>query len=1257
MSNSDQSRRTSSNSMSNPGSQPRRQPVGSAPAATAKPATTGKISPSAVPTRTSSAPPEGHGTEKATHFQPTKTGPGLHAPPATGEFNYKSAALKASSGAADNGKAKSEESATSSPATPAVTAAPFVPSSEPKGEAAVAEFIPSAPVLQTPVEENVHATSGNYGDNSSKDNIESGVDSQQAHRGYDNRINKTGNARRTNNNRGGQPLDHQFNNAGYAKPTRGAAGTMMPGVPYGNYAVMPQQMYYANGYYYDANAAAAAGYYGYQQAYYYPFANAMPATYPNYMHTVPATGATPAPANPPQAPSIPAKAEASPVQFVPPVAPTPAEPVAAAPVAPSASQTPSAPPVQPAQPAEVPATSTTAPESQKSIPVTPVVKKTALRIKPKGSTAEVPFEQWKNQMKKEESVEGSKEESVEPAKPEVPVQPASIPEIPVSVPRTRKNTEEEVKVASTPSTPLPPVVPEASPIVTPRKDVPPPAAEEVTVSAAAPRRLVPGGQVKLNQGPIVRKYTKSELLSYRPAVLEFNPATSLMGPIASDGGGGGHGKQSGGGWKGGKGEREPRESGRGVNTVVENVGGDGWGKEQLPTPTGRRGKNAPAGPMPKKVVSDPLEKLTMDVTAILNKITPQTFEKLSQQILEIKLEDTSMLDRVVQLIFEKAVQEPNFTFMYADLCLMLKEKGTNWVFYTVVKSMDSEPEEYFWIRDFTFPNEAATYYCKADCMAAIQRDDEALQMKPLSNTLQPESIEYILYKNKLYRIGHEVLCDKVWYLTAVSFDKVSEDKRGQTMFADPEIAKKEAIGEVSFRGRLAHSCEQEFTASVKNENIERLAGELRKLHAERQTMSEEEFLQKTEEIEEQRGRLKRRMLGNIRFVGELYKKKLLNTDTMHDCIVELLGSPGEWKPSYEEADLELLCRFLKTVGESLESKSTRNKSKPELGIKFNQYFDRMHQLTKDKNVNSRIRFNIEEVIALRENGWQARREQEGPKKLAEIHQQVQAEQTAPPKMARQPSSGSLSGQGGRGGGNRRDSDDARNPARDAGRGGRRDRDDRDNRNNNRSGGDRDRRGGVSPMTPSSRSQQQQPRSSAVSAPVTTPKEPITFQDNSKRNLVRSSLEEYLSGVEIGELIAMLKDDSKRASTPSLLAYLLLEIISKYVNLNNAAQQNSLLRLFDNADFMKFFQDYKYAVDAALENCEPFKTLPGTAVDVIDAPQRIARILSHLIKGGATTLAKVQELTNVFKQQSLDEDLDDPEMIEACFQKFLKALEA
>lgn len=34
---------------------------------------------------------------------------------------------------------------------------------------------------------------------------------------------------------------------------------------------------------------------------------------------------------------------------------------------------------------------------------------------------------------------------------------------------------------------------------------------------------------------------------------------------------------------------------------------------------------------------------------------------------------------------------------------------------------------------------------------------------------------------------------------------------------------------------------------------------------------------------------KRRMLGNIRFIGELYKKRMLKELIMHECIRKLLG--------------------------------------------------------------------------------------------------------------------------------------------------------------------------------------------------------------------------------------------------------------------------------------------------------------------------------------------------------------------------------
>jgi translation initiation factor 4G len=62
-------------------------------------------------------------------------------------------------------------------------------------------------------------------------------------------------------------------------------------------------------------------------------------------------------------------------------------------------------------------------------------------------------------------------------------------------------------------------------------------------------------------------------------------------------------------------------------------------------------------------------------------------------------------------------------------------------------------------------------------------------------------------------------------------------------------------------------------------------------------------------------RARRRSLGNIRFIGELYKLKMLTARIMHECLKQLLRSPAD-----EEA-LECLCRLLATVGKDLEAET------------------------------------------------------------------------------------------------------------------------------------------------------------------------------------------------------------------------------------------------------------------------------------------------------------------------------------------------
>ena len=65
------------------------------------------------------------------------------------------------------------------------------------------------------------------------------------------------------------------------------------------------------------------------------------------------------------------------------------------------------------------------------------------------------------------------------------------------------------------------------------------------------------------------------------------------------------------------------------------------------------------------------------------------------------------------------------------------------------------------------------------------------------------------------------------------------------------------------------------------------------------------------ELQESRDQARRRSLGNIKFIGELFKLKMLTEAIMHDCVVKLLKN-------HDEESLECLCRLLSTIGKDLD---------------------------------------------------------------------------------------------------------------------------------------------------------------------------------------------------------------------------------------------------------------------------------------------------------------------------------------------------
>ena len=68
------------------------------------------------------------------------------------------------------------------------------------------------------------------------------------------------------------------------------------------------------------------------------------------------------------------------------------------------------------------------------------------------------------------------------------------------------------------------------------------------------------------------------------------------------------------------------------------------------------------------------------VRGILNKLTPENFDKLTTGLVQLGLDSPVLLKGVILLIFEKASQEPKFVSMYAQLCKRLSEKVPNFDF-------------------------------------------------------------------------------------------------------------------------------------------------------------------------------------------------------------------------------------------------------------------------------------------------------------------------------------------------------------------------------------------------------------------------------------------------------------------------------------------------------------------------------------------------------------------------------------------------
>ncbi|PYH72211.1 putative eukaryotic translation initiation factor subunit eIF-4F [Aspergillus vadensis CBS 113365] len=292
---------------------------------------------------------------------------------------------------------------------------------------------------------------------------------------------------------------------------------------------------------------------------------------------------------------------------------------------------------------------------------------------------------------------------------------------------------------------------------------------------------------------------------------------------------------------------------------------------------------AAAGPTPAGAAYMPPDMVQRKVKAALNKMTPENFDRISGQLLEIVSQskdetDGRTLRQVIQLTFEKATDEAHWASIYAKFCKRMLE------------SMSAE--------------------------------------------IKDENIH---------------------------------DKNGNVV-----------AGGSLFRKYLLNRCQEEFERGWKVNLPPKPEGE-----TEEAAMMSDEYYKAAA--------AKRRGLGLVKFIGELYKLGMLTERIMHECVKKLVDYEG----MPDEAEVESLTSLLRTIGASLDVS--------EKGHAFmNAYFHRIGLMIQTPGLPSRLRFMLMDIVDLRSARWQSKDADKGPKTIQQIREEAaRAQQEAEMERLRQ----------------------------------------------------------------------------------------------------------------------------------------------------------------------------------------------------------------------------------------------------------------
>jgi len=139
---------------------------------------------------------------------------------------------------------------------------------------------------------------------------------------------------------------------------------------------------------------------------------------------------------------------------------------------------------------------------------------------------------------------------------------------------------------------------------------------------------------------------------------------------------------------------------------------------------------------------------------------------------------------------------------------------------------------------------------------------------------------------------------------------------------------------------------------------------------------EEKFKGDKEGLDQEMGRQKKRLLANMRFIGNLYLRRVLAHAIVGAVVNELVLS----KETPEELHVDCALTLVKTIGHTLD-----NDEKGKGPALVKTFLMRLRELEQRKIYSSRCNFEIKNMVDLQRNGWTEKAKHEAAKTLKEVH--------------------------------------------------------------------------------------------------------------------------------------------------------------------------------------------------------------------------------------------------------------------------------